>query len=122
MKVFYANTFVASYRISILVALSCLGMLTVALSDTIGFKLFGIIVASLSSGLGELSFLQLTHFYGEISLAAFSSGTGGAGLVGSMSLLYPRFFNTNFLGFAYLAFTTWMGLSVKTTLLLFSVC
>lgn len=69
-------------------------MLIVALSDHIGFKLFGIIVASLSSGLGELSFLQLTHFYGEISLAAFSSGTGGAGLVGSMiALVCGTFFS-----------------------------
>jgi len=81
-------------------------MTVVALSDSIGFKLLGIVLASISSGLGELSFLQLTHFYGEISLAGFSSGTGGAGLVGS---------------FAYLVFTTWVGLSVRSTLLLFSV-
>lgn len=81
-------------------------MSIVALSAGIEYKLFGIVLASISSGLGELSFLQLTHFYGEISLAGFSSGTGGAGLVGS---------------FAYLAFTTWMGLSVRTTLLLFSM-
>lgn len=95
-----------SYRISILVVLSSLGMLTVASSDHLGLKLFGIIVASLSSGLGELSFLQLTHFYGEISLAAFSSGTGGAGLVGSA---------------VYQAFTTWFGFSFRTTLYLFSL-
>jgi battenin len=81
-------------------------MTVVALSSSIRFKLFGIVIASISSGLGELTFLQLTHFYGEISLTGFSSGTGGAGLIGS---------------FAYLLFTTWLGLSVRTTLLFFSV-
>ncbi|CDO57392.1 similar to Saccharomyces cerevisiae YJL059W YHC3 Vacuolar membrane protein involved in the ATP-dependent transport of arginine into the vacuole and possibly in balancing ion homeostasis [Geotrichum candidum] len=103
---FFVHVIPYNVRISIFVVLSFLGMTVVALSDSIGFKLLGIVLASISSGLGELSFLQLTHFYGEISLAGFSSGTGGAGLVGS---------------FAYLVFTTWVGLSVRSTLLLFSV-
>lgn len=46
-------------------------------------KLVGVVLASLSSGGGELSFLGLTHYYGHFSLAAWSSGTGGAGLVGA---------------------------------------
>ncbi|KAL2850560.1 CLN3 protein-domain-containing protein [Aspergillus pseudoustus] len=97
-----------SARIVICVALSALGMLVVALSPayvdggTIASKLAGIVLASLSSGLGELSFVGLTHFYGPFSLAAWGSGTGAAGLVGAG---------------AYALATTSLGLKVKTTLL-----
>jgi battenin len=83
-------------------------MLVVALSPayvdggTIASKIAGIVLASLSSGLGELSFVGLTHFYGRFSLAAWGSGTGAAGLVGAG---------------AYALATTSLGLKVKTTLL-----
>ncbi|KAL4992278.1 CLN3 protein-domain-containing protein [Aspergillus falconensis] len=97
-----------SVRIVICVVLSSLGMLVVALSPayvdggTISSKLAGIILASLSSGIGELSFVGLTHFYGPFSLAAWGSGTGAAGLVGAG---------------AYALATTSLGLRVKTTLM-----
>lgn len=83
-------------------------MLVVALSPayvdggTISTKLAGIVLASLSSGMGELSFVGLTHFYGPFSLAAWGSGTGAAGLIGAG---------------AYALATTSLGLQVKTTLL-----
>ncbi|BCS26488.1 battenin family protein [Aspergillus puulaauensis] len=97
-----------SVRIVICVFLSALGMLVVALSPayvdggTISTKLAGIVLASLSSGMGELSFVGLTHFYGPFSLAAWGSGTGAAGLIGAG---------------AYALATTSLGLQVKTTLL-----
>jgi battenin len=69
--------------------------------STISTKMAGVILASLSSGGGELSFLGLTHFYGPFSLAAWGSGTGGAGLIGAG---------------AYALATTTMGFSVKATL------
>lgn len=68
-------------------------------------KLIGIALASLSSGLGELSFLGLTHFYGTLSLAAWSSGTGGAGLVGAG---------------AYVVATSTLGLSSRQSLFAFA--
>lgn len=74
-------------------------------AENIGTKLTGIILASLSSGGGELSFLALTHYYGQLSLASWGSGTGGAGLVGAS---------------AYVIATTTFGLSVPTSMLLFS--
>ncbi|PYH99881.1 batten's disease protein Cln3 [Aspergillus ellipticus CBS 707.79] len=95
-------------RVMFFVLCSAIGMLLIALSPayteggTISTKIAGIILASLSSGGGELSFLGLTHFYGPFSLAAWSSGTGAAGLVGA--------------GMYALA-TTSMGFSVKATLL-----
>ncbi|KAK9240090.1 batten's disease protein Cln3 [Lipomyces kononenkoae] len=98
---FYIHRIRYRVRIFILVALSLFGMQCVALSSSISARLFGVVLASASSGLGELTFLQLTHFYSPLSMAAFSSGTGGAGLAGS---------------FLYLVATTWLRLSVRGTI------
>lgn len=76
-------------RILVFVALSASGMFIIALtpplqdSRSIVLKMCGVMLASLSSGGGELSFLGLTHYYGPFSLAAWGSGTGGAGLIGA---------------------------------------
>ncbi|KAJ7777956.1 batten's disease protein Cln3 [Mycena maculata] len=68
--------------------LSAFGMLIVAFFDTLFMRLLGIGLASFSSGLGELTFLQLSTTYAPPSVAGhsvgyFSSGTGAAGLVGA---------------------------------------
>lgn len=92
-------------RILVFVALSSAGMLLIALtppSQSVAVKLAGVVLASLSSGGGELSFLGLTHYYGHMSLAAWGSGTGGAGLIGAG---------------LYVMLTDWIGFSVKTSLL-----
>jgi battenin len=65
----------------------------------------GVVLASLSSGGGELSFLGLTHYYGHFALAAWGSGTGGAGLIGAG---------------AYAIATTTLQISPRTSLLAFS--
>ena len=52
-------------------------------TGALSVKLAGIVLASLSSGIGEVTFLSLTHYYGAFSLAAWGSGTGAAGLVGA---------------------------------------
>ncbi|KAI6015037.1 batten's disease protein Cln3 [Pisolithus orientalis] len=68
--------------------LSFTGMLAVALHEALLSRLFGICLASLSSGLGELTFLQLSTTYspaaiGGHSVGYWSSGTGAAGLLGA---------------------------------------
>ena len=89
-------------------ALSSGGIITVALTPAISSggsvagKLIGIVFGSLSCGVGEATFLAMTHFYGQSSLAAWGSGTGGAGLVGAG---------------LYFLFTSIIGLTVKTSLL-----
>ncbi|KAG5658094.1 hypothetical protein KAF25_007045 [Fusarium avenaceum] len=96
-------------RILIFIALSVAGMLMVALTpgtQTVAIKLVGVVLASISAGGGELSFLGLTHFYGPMSLAGWGSGTGAAGLVGAG---------------LYVLFTDWWGLSVRSSLLI-SAC
>ncbi|KNG44995.1 protein btn1 [Stemphylium lycopersici] len=100
-----------SVRILVFVALSACGMLIIALtpplqdSATIAIKMCGVMLASLSSGGGELSFLGLTHFYGHFALASWGSGTGGAGLVGAG---------------AYAIATNTLGINPRTSLLVFS--
>ena len=95
-------------RVLVFAFLSFVGMLVVAMSPgyadggTISSKIAGIILASLSSGAGELSFLGLTHFYGPFSLASWGSGTGAAGLIGAG---------------AYALATSALGFSVHATLL-----
>jgi battenin len=96
------------FRVLVFCTLSAVGMLLIALTPsytdggTIATKMAGVILASLSSGGGELSFLGLTHFYGPTSLAAWGSGTGAAGLVGAG---------------AYALATTALGMPVPTALL-----
>ncbi|KAI1371753.1 Batten's disease protein Cln3 [Hypoxylon crocopeplum] len=92
-------------RIIVFVAGSSLGMFMIALTPpdkSVGAKMAGVIFASLTSGAGELSFLGLTHYYGHMSLAAWGSGTGAAGLVGAG---------------LYVMFTDWIGFSVRNSLL-----
>ena len=82
-------------------------MLLVALSPshleggTPSQKMAGVVLASLSSGAGESTFLGLTRWYGKFSLASWGSGTGAAGLVGA--------------GW-YAVCTTSLGLSSRRTL------
>lgn len=92
-------------RVLIFAGLSAAGMSLIALTPStksVAVKLVGVVLASLSSGGGELSFLGLTHYYGPMSLAAWGSGTGGAGLAGAG---------------LYVMLTTWFGFSVKGSLL-----
>lgn len=68
-------------------ALSIIGMLVVALHESLYSRLLGICLASFASGLGEMTFLQLSTTYsrsvGGRSVGYFASGTGAAGIVGA---------------------------------------
>ncbi|GAA6048139.1 hypothetical protein JCM3770_003680 [Rhodotorula araucariae] len=87
-------------RIAACTALSFGGILVVATGGTLAPRLGGIALASLSSGLGEMTFLQLATVYGALSTEAgrgvtgtddlggvavgwFASGTGAAGVAGA---------------------------------------
>lgn len=94
-------------RVWSLVGLLSVGMVVVSQSPSVGLKIGGIVLASILSGLGELTFLQLTHFYRETdAISGFLSGTGGAGLAGS---------------FIFMALTNLAGVAVPMVLLLFAV-
>lgn len=99
-------------RLWCLVALSVVGMLIVstgsgANSGSVGFTVFGICLALASAGLGEITFLLLTHFYNEkYSIGGFSTGTGAAGLLGS---------------FVFMVLTNTLLIPVRLVLILFAV-
>uniref|UniRef100_G1MAC3 Battenin n=1 Tax=Ailuropoda melanoleuca TaxID=9646 RepID=G1MAC3_AILME len=59
----------------------------VAFSHSVGTSLCGVVLASISSGLGEITFLSLTAFYPRAVISWWSSGTGAAGLLGALSYL-----------------------------------
>ncbi|ODV68637.1 batten's disease protein Cln3 [Hyphopichia burtonii NRRL Y-1933] len=106
---FFIHKIAYQVRVWGLVLLSTVGMLIISFSPqaSISAKILGICMASLASGMGEVSFLQLTHFYQEkYSIGGFLSGTGGAGLMGS---------------FIYLIFTNVIGLKIWISLLIFSL-
>ncbi|KZP30811.1 batten's disease protein Cln3 [Athelia psychrophila] len=76
-------------RITAGLFLSVGGIAIVALFENVYARLFGIGFASFASGLGELTFLQLSTTYnppsiGGKSVGYFASGTGAAGLVGAL--------------------------------------
>ena len=99
-------------RLWCLVALSVVGMLIVSTGSganpgSVGFTVFGICLALASSGLGEITFLLLTHFYNEkYSSGGFSTGTGAAGLLGS---------------FVFMVLTNTLLIPVRLVLILFAV-
>ncbi|KAI6115303.1 batten's disease protein Cln3 [Pisolithus croceorrhizus] len=68
--------------------LSFTGMLAVALHESLLSRLLGICLASFSSGLGSITYVQLSTTYspaaiGGHSIGYWSSGTGAAGLFGA---------------------------------------
>lgn len=67
-------------------------------------RLFGVVLASISSGGGELSFIGMTHFYGKFAVPFWSSGTGAAGLLGAGLYVFA---------------TSWVGWSVRGSLMVF---
>ncbi|WWC72976.1 uncharacterized protein I206_106940 [Kwoniella pini CBS 10737] len=75
-------------RVGLCTCVSWLGIMTIAFSTSLAPRLLGISMASLSSGLGELTFLQLTttlptRSTSKTALGAWSSGTGFAGIAGA---------------------------------------
>ncbi|ONH71795.1 Protein BTN1 [Pichia kudriavzevii] len=78
-------------RLAIIVALSASGMFLTSLALPLYIVLLGVVLASLSSGLGETTFLQLSHFHNQDSsntaIHGWSSGTGAAGLIGAGLIL-----------------------------------
>jgi battenin len=60
-------------------------------------RLLGVVCASISSGLGEITFLAYSSRYHKNTVSAWSSGTGAAGVAGSFSYLGLRYlFNAKY--------------------------
>ncbi|KAI6231355.1 Battenin [Aphelenchoides besseyi] len=59
--------------------------LIVAFSTSVEMSLLGVVFAAAGSGLGESCYLSLSSHYSRHTISAWSSGTGGAGIVGSLA-------------------------------------
>ncbi|CAH8546698.1 unnamed protein product [Schistosoma turkestanicum] len=65
------------------VLLAINSFLMVSFSQSFTMSLLGIMSASLSSGIGDVTFLSMLAFFEKSCVSAWSSGTGAAGLIGS---------------------------------------
>ncbi|KAH8873833.1 Protein BTN1 [Schistosoma japonicum] len=73
------------FKILCAVLLAVNSFLMVSFSQSFSMSLLGIVSASLSSGIGDVSFLSMLAFFEKSCVSAWSSGTGAAGLIGSLS-------------------------------------
>ncbi|XP_070585752.1 battenin-like isoform X1 [Erythrolamprus reginae] len=84
---FCIHLFPYGLRVGICIISAWGSFLLVAFSTSTTQSLLGVVLASISSGLGEITFLALTSFFNSAVVSAWSSGTGGAGLIGALSYL-----------------------------------
>lgn len=71
------------YKASASALLAAAAFVITGLSVTQALIFTGVVCASLSSGLGESTYLSNTPLYGDSSLSGWSIGTGAAGLLGA---------------------------------------
>ncbi|KAM8824820.1 battenin [Synchiropus picturatus] len=71
-------------RVLFCVVMAATSFLLVSLSASTWQSILGVVFASFSAGLGELSFLSLTVFFSRDVLGGWGSGTGGAGVAGAL--------------------------------------
>lgn len=71
------------------VTTSCLiaicGFVAVAFAKTQWLALAGVGMTSLASGLGEPTFLAYSAYFNKNVISTWSSGTGGAGIIGALA-------------------------------------
>ncbi|XP_050414626.1 battenin isoform X4 [Patella vulgata] len=92
-------------KVSLTILFAMASFLIVAFANEVWLSIIGVVCASISGGLGEITFLSLTSFFDRNVISTWSSGTGGAGVFGSLS---------------YAGFTS-AGVSPRTTVLLMVV-
>lgn len=63
-------------RISTVFMSGIVGLLMLAFSEQLYWKLIGVGITSFGYGVGEVTFLALTSFYHQTTLSAYSAGTG----------------------------------------------
>ncbi|XP_033826936.1 battenin [Periophthalmus magnuspinnatus] len=81
---FVIHKFPYGFRILFCGLTAAASFLVVSFSSTLWMSFLGVILASISSGLGELSFLALTVYYSRDVVGGWGSGTGAAGVTGAL--------------------------------------
>ncbi|CAG2054481.1 unnamed protein product [Timema podura] len=72
-------------RILLVVLLEAVGFILVAFATADWMALLGVVSTSLGSGLGEVTLLSYSTFFDKNVVSTWSSGTGGAGILGASS-------------------------------------
>ncbi|KAF6774830.1 hypothetical protein AHF37_05308 [Paragonimus kellicotti] len=73
------------FKILFSCALALNSFIMVSFSKSMTVSIIGILSASLSCGIGDVSFLSMTAFFNKNCVSAWSSGTGAAGLIGALA-------------------------------------
>uniref|UniRef100_A0A3B3ZN45 Battenin n=1 Tax=Periophthalmus magnuspinnatus TaxID=409849 RepID=A0A3B3ZN45_9GOBI len=81
---FVIHKFPYGFRILFCGLTAAASFLVVSFSSALWMSFLGVILASISSGLGELSFLALTVYYSRDVVGGWGSGTGAAGVTGAL--------------------------------------
>lgn len=74
-----------SIRVLVAILLQIAGFLLVAFAEVEWMAILGVIATSASSGIGETTFMAYTGNFNKNVISTWSSGTGGAGIIGSLS-------------------------------------
>ncbi|XP_056646881.1 battenin [Diorhabda sublineata] len=77
--------FFVHVRVALCVILAASGFISVAYSQTLFVSLLGVVFTSLAAGLGEVTYMQYSSFFDRNVVSTWSSGTGGAGIIGALS-------------------------------------
>lgn len=79
---FLCQSFLDPFRMFAIAGFSFAGLQMLAWAPPIWARIVGIILVSIASNLGEMTFLQLSTLYPtNVALGAFSAGTGASGLL-----------------------------------------
>uniref|UniRef100_A0A914XQK0 Battenin n=1 Tax=Plectus sambesii TaxID=2011161 RepID=A0A914XQK0_9BILA len=93
---FFMHRIPFGVRHLVVVVFQASSFIIVALSAGIGMSLSGVIFASIAAGLGEITYLAMAAHFPKDVISTWSSGTGGAGIVGALAyagLTEPYLFN-----------------------------
>ncbi|PSN31286.1 hypothetical protein C0J52_22287, partial [Blattella germanica] len=77
--------FLVHVQMVAVVLLATIGFVVVALSTVVWVTIIGVIATSLGSGLGEVTLLSYSSKFDKDVISTWSSGTGAAGILGSLS-------------------------------------
>ncbi|TMW42773.1 hypothetical protein DOY81_012148, partial [Sarcophaga bullata] len=82
-----------NFYIIVAVAASACGFLMVAFAQAEWMAILGIVFTSASGGIGEAKFMSYSSYFNKNVVSTWSSGTGAAGVVGSISYACLRSLN-----------------------------
>lgn len=81
---FYIQRLPYWFKVLLVILFALASFLIVAFAHEVWLSIIGVVCASCSGGIGEITFLSLSTFYNRNVVSTWSSGTGGAGVFGAL--------------------------------------